>query len=85
MTASLSGVGLSPTIRRRSSSSQNFQAPYLAGREDLLGRLVADLHVVDAGLDAGVVDGPDEAVLEHVVVDQAAVADGAVQNLISGR
>ena len=28
--ASFSGVGLSPTIRRRSSSSQNFQAPHLS-------------------------------------------------------
>ena len=30
MAASFSGVGLSPTIRRRSSSSQNFQAPNLS-------------------------------------------------------
>ena len=45
---SFSGVGLSPTMRRRSSSSQNFQSAELVAGEELLRRLVADLHVVDA-------------------------------------
>ena len=43
--------------------------------------LVADLHVVDAGLDAGLVDRLDLVVGKLGVVDQAAVADGAVQHL----
>ena len=30
MAVSRSGVGLSPTMRRMSSSSQNFQAPHLS-------------------------------------------------------
>ena len=30
ITASFKGVGFSPTIRRRSSSSQNFQSPNLS-------------------------------------------------------
>ena len=30
MAASFSGVGLSPTMRRMSSSSQNFHAPHLS-------------------------------------------------------
>jgi hypothetical protein len=53
----------------------------LGGREELLGCLVAHLHVIDAGLDARLVHGLDEAVVEHVVVDQASVANGAVENL----
>ena len=53
----------------------------LGGREELLGRLVADLHVVDAGLDACLVNRLDETVVEHVVVDQTAVANRAVEDL----
>ena len=47
----------------------------------ILGGLVAEFHVVDARLDAGVVDGLDEIVLELVGVDQATVTDGAVEHL----
>ena len=46
-------------MRRMSSSWQYFQAPYSPGTMIFAGGLVADLHVVDAGLDAGVVDGLD--------------------------
>ncbi len=72
----LHGRGSSPTTRRRSSSSQYFQCPNRRGRRSL-GCLVAELHVVDAGGDAALVDRLDELVVEVVVVDQAAVADGA--------
>ena len=54
-------------------------AVLLAGKLGL-GGFVAQFHVVDAGLDGGVVDGLDEVVLEQVIVDQAAVTDGAVQH-----
>ena len=46
-----------------------------------LGGFVAQFHVVDTGLDGGVVDSLDEVILKKVVVDKAPVADGAVQNL----
>ncbi len=39
ITASFSGVGLSPTIRRRSSSSQNFQSPNLSRAKIFLDAL----------------------------------------------
>ena len=47
----------------------------------ILGGLVAEFHIVDARLDAGVVDGLDEIVLKLVGVDQATVTDGAVEHL----
>ncbi len=43
-----------------------------------------EFHVVQTGGDAGLVDGLDEAVLEHVIVDEPAVADGAVEHLDFG-
>ena len=46
--------------------------------------LVADLHVVDAGLDAGVVDGADQLVGELMIVDQPAVADRAIEHFQFG-
>ena len=49
-----------------------------------LGGLVAQFHVVDASLNIGVINGLDEVVLKQVIVDQAPVADGAVQNLDLG-
>jgi len=58
----------------------------LAAGEEFAGGAVADFHVIDAGGDAGVVDGADDVVVEAVVVDEAAVADGAVERTrISGR
>ena len=39
MTESFSGVGLSPTMRRMSSSSQNFQAPNLSRAKSFLEAL----------------------------------------------
>ena len=61
------------------SSSQNFQSPNLSWAKSLLGGLVAQLHVVDAGRHARLVHGLDETVLEDVIVDQSAVADRAIQ------
>ena len=43
-------------------------AVFLAGKL-VLGGFVAKFHVVDTGLDGGVVDGLDEVVLEEVVID----------------
>jgi len=53
----------------------------IAGREDLSVGLIADLHRVNPGLDAGIVDSLHEPVLEAVVVDQPTVPDRAVQYL----
>ena len=86
----LAGVGHRRELQRRGVVADD--APHvvlvaelpgaeLVAGEELLRGLVADLHVVDAGLDAGLVDGLDEAVVERVIVDQAAVADRAVEDL----
>ena len=52
----------------------------LVACEEFFRRLVAQLHVVDAGRHAGVVHRLDKPVLEGVIVDQAAVADRAIQD-----
>ena len=56
----------------------------LPGRELRAGVDVPDLHVVDAALDAGLIDRLDGLVRELVVVHQAAVPDGAVHHLDLG-
>ena len=48
------------------------------------GALVPDLHVVDFGVDAGLIVVANEIVAEQVIVDQATVPDGAVQDLDLG-
>ncbi len=53
----------------------------LAGNDDFPGSLVAQLHVVNARRHAGVIDGLDDLVVKLVVVHQAAVADGAIEDL----
>jgi len=53
----------------------------LVFREDFFRILVADLHVIQAGVDAGAIDGTDEGVGKLVGIDQTAVADGAVEDL----
>ena len=56
----------------------------LGGGVDALRGLVAQLHVVDPGGDQRLVDRFDELVLPDVLVDEPAVADGAVQDLNLG-
>ena len=51
-------------------------------RRELLPRVdVADLHVVDSGLDAGLIHASDYVVSELVVVHQAAIADCDIDDL----
>ncbi len=52
----------------------------LVRRENPFRGLVAHFHVVHPRRNAGVIDSFDKTVLEHVVVDQASVTHGAVQN-----
>jgi len=52
----------------------------LVPREQSRGVLVADFHVIEPSSDAGVIYGPDDLVGELVVVDEPAVADGAVEH-----
>jgi hypothetical protein len=86
MMQSFNGVGLSPTMRRTSCSSQNFHGP-LSWREkirfdqDPLRSTIADLHVINTRLHAGVVHAADHVVAEAVIVHQSAVADGDVDHL----
>ena len=51
-----------------------------ARHDDLLRGLVAQLHVVNPRRHAGVIDRLNHLVVELVVVHQAAVADGAIQD-----
>ena len=53
-------------------------------REQPLRVLVSDLHRIEAGPDAGVIHRADEPVAELVVVDQATVADCAIQHFQLG-
>ena len=49
-----------------------------------LGGFVTKLHVVDAGFDGGVVNGLDEVVFEQMIINQATVADRAIQHFDLG-
>ena len=52
--------------------------------KNLFGVFVSHLHVVDAGRDIGLIDRLDEPVFEAVIVDQTAIANGAVQDFKLG-
>ena len=58
-----------------------FPLPVLARREQPPRRLVAQLAIVHPSGDAGVIDSLDEGLVELVIVDQATVANGAIENL----
>jgi hypothetical protein len=57
-----------------------FPAAVLAELDVLPRGPVADLHVINASSDAGIIDSLHDAVLEVVVVHQSAVADRAVEH-----
>ena len=61
-----------------------FPAAVFAGLDAFARRLVAEFHVINAGGDAGVIDDLHDFVVEMVVVHQAAVADGAIEDLDFG-
>jgi hypothetical protein len=57
-----------------------FPGAVFAGNNDLLGRLVAQLHVIHARGHARLVDRLDNLVVKLVVVHEAAVPDGAIED-----
>ena len=61
-----------------------FPAAVFALLDAFARRLVAQFHVIHAGGHAGVVNHLDDFVVEMVVVHQAAVADGAIEDLDFG-
>ena len=61
-----------------------FPAAVFALLDAFARRLVAEFHVIHAGGDAGVIDHLHDFVVEMVVVHQAAVADGAVEDFDFG-
>src|SRR5262249_45707976 len=81
-------AGLGGVVVAQGAVQVGFAAPHPLAvflRGALLdGVLVADFHVVDAGGDASVVHGADDFVAELVAVDQAAVADGAIEHFQLG-
>ena len=61
-----------------------FPAAVFAGLDAFARRLVAEFHVINARRDARVIDHLHDLVVEVVVVHQAAVADGAIEDFDFG-
>ena len=72
-------------MRRISSSRQYFHWPCSPGIMILRERLVTDLHVIDAGFDAGCIDCFHDLIIEMVVVHQSPSRIVQSRTLISGR